>query len=104
MVALCLVAPDDQLMAVTDAGQLIRTKVAEVRLAGRNTQGVRVIRLDENERVVDVSLVADREEEAGGASMPPTSMPPELGSADSGTPSDSSEGGESGPPTESNPS
>jgi hypothetical protein len=36
-----------------------------------------VIRLDENERVVDVSLVAEREEEGGGgASMPPQSMPP----------------------------
>ena len=53
-------------MAVTDAGQLIRTKVAEVRLAGRNTQGVRVIRLDENERVVDVGLIAERDEEGSG--------------------------------------
>jgi DNA gyrase subunit A len=80
MVALCLVGPEDQLMAVTDAGQLIRTKVSEVRLAGRNTQGVRVIRLDENERVVDVSLVAEREDEGGGGgpSMPPQSMPPQA--------------------------
>jgi DNA gyrase subunit A len=112
MVALCLISPDDQLMAVTDAGQLIRTKVSEVRLAGRNTQGVRVIRLDENERVVDVSLVAERDDETGGASMPP--VPPELGSADLDMPpseggSEVGEaveagdgGGESEPPTDDN--
>jgi DNA gyrase subunit A len=106
MVALCLVTPEDQLMAVTDAGQLIRTKLSEVRLAGRNTQGVRVIRLDETERVVDVSLVADREDEAVGASIPPPPMSLES-SAEGGEASDSAEdsdsaeggeGGESGPP------
>jgi len=118
MVALCLISPDDQLMAVTDAGQLIRTKVSEVRLAGRNTQGVRVIRLDENERVVDVSLVAERDDETGGTSMPPTSIPSELGAIDSGVPaadgdgesdsgseSDSgNDGGEPEPPTDNTPS
>jgi DNA gyrase subunit A len=76
VVNLSLVTSVEELMAVTDAGQLIRTKVAEVRLAGRNTQGVRVIRLDENERVVDVGLLAERDEEGQGGSMPPASMPP----------------------------
>jgi DNA gyrase subunit A len=93
MVALCLVGPEDQLMAVTDAGQLIRTKLSEVRLAGRNTQGVRVIRLDENERVVDVSLVAEREDEGGGGtSLPPQSLPPQS------EPESSPDDGESSPP------
>jgi DNA gyrase subunit A len=82
VVNLSLVTGDDELMAVTDGGQLIRTKVAQVRLVGRNTQGVRVIRLDENERVVDVSLIAEREEYAGTTIAPP----PDEGSTD-GTPS-----------------
>jgi DNA gyrase subunit A len=106
MVSLCLVTPEDQLMAVTDGGVLIRTKVSEVRLAGRNTQGVRVIRLDENERVVDVSLVADREEEAGGPSLPPTasseSMPPEALPLDDGQSDDGQS--DDGHDPESNPS
>jgi DNA gyrase subunit A len=88
-VNLSLITPDAELVAVTDAGQLIRTKVAEIRLAGRNTQGVRVIRLDENERVVDVGLIADREEEAGpNGSLPPPpseSLPPDTGSNGDGS-------------------
>jgi DNA gyrase subunit A len=78
VVNLSLVTADDELVAVTDAGQLIRTKVSEVRLAGRNTQGVRVIRLADDERVVDVGLIAERDEEGQGGppSVPPTSMPP----------------------------
>jgi DNA gyrase subunit A len=86
VVKLVLVTPVDEIMAITDAGQLIRTKVSEVRLAGRNTQGVRVIRLAENERVVDVGLIAERDEEGGsGNTTPPSSAPsdapPDDGSA-----------------------
>ncbi len=77
VVSLCLVTEVDELVAVTDAGQLIRTNLSEVRLAGRNTQGVRVIRLDDNERVVDVGLIAERDEEGQGGSMPPPNNPPE---------------------------
>ncbi|MFI5306552.1 MAG: DNA gyrase subunit A [Polyangiales bacterium] len=76
VVSLCLVTEVDELMAVTDAGQLIRTKVSEVRSAGRNTQGVRVIRLGDDERVVDVGLIAERDEEGHSGSMPPPTMPP----------------------------
>jgi DNA gyrase subunit A len=73
VVALTLVSPDSELMAITNGGQLIRTAVSEVRVAGRNTQGVRVIRLAEDERVVDVGLIAESDEdeaadEAGDAS------------------------------------
>jgi DNA gyrase subunit A len=64
VVALGLVQPDDELMAITDGGKLIRTAVSSEREAGRNTQGVRVIRLSEGERVVDVGLIAEREDEA----------------------------------------
>jgi DNA gyrase subunit A len=50
---------------MTDAGVVIRTRVAEIRETGRNTQGVRVIRLADEERVVDVEPIArDEEEEA----------------------------------------
>jgi DNA gyrase subunit A len=70
VVNLSLVTPEDQIMAITDGGQLIRTTVSEVREVGRNTQGVRVIRLNEGERVVDVAPVVEREDE-GASTAPP---------------------------------
>ena len=61
----------DQVMLVTDAGQLIRTPVEQIRIAGRSTGGVWVLRTAEGERVVSVArLVEDAEtgmEEGGGA-------------------------------------
>ena len=62
LVKLRLVSPDDQLMVITNGGQVIRTHVGEIRETGRNTQGVRVIRLREGEQVVDVEPVAEGEE------------------------------------------
>ena len=64
LVKLRLVSPDDQLMVITDGGQVIRTRVNEIRETGRNTQGVRVIRLREGEHVVDVEPMAEVEEGA----------------------------------------
>ena len=49
----------DQIMLVTDGGQLIRCPVHDVRIAGRNTQGVRVFRTDDEERVVSVEHIPD---------------------------------------------
>jgi len=49
----------DEVMLVTDAGQLIRTPVSQIRLAGRATQGVRVLRVAEGEKVVSVERVLD---------------------------------------------
>ena len=49
----------DQIMLVTDGGQLIRTTVEEVRIAGRNTQGVRVFKTDAEEKVVSVERIPD---------------------------------------------
>ncbi|MGE0786933.1 MAG: DNA gyrase subunit A [Sandaracinaceae bacterium] len=63
LVKLRLVRPGDQIMVVTDGGQIIRTHVDQVREAGRNTQGVRIIRVSEGERVVDVEPVAEQEED-----------------------------------------
>ena len=53
------VEASDQIMLVTDGGQLIRTSVEEVRIAGRNTQGVRVFKTDAEEKVVSVERIPD---------------------------------------------
>jgi DNA gyrase subunit A len=55
----------DQILMVTDQGQLIRTPVRNVRLAGRNTQGVIVFRTSEEEHVVSVERLADSGEDEG---------------------------------------
>ena len=58
----------DQIMLVTDGGQLIRTSVSEVRIAGRNTQGVRVFRTDEGEMVVSVERIPEEASAEDGES------------------------------------
>jgi DNA gyrase subunit A len=52
---------NDQIMLVTDGGQLIRTPVHDIRIAGRNTQGVRVFKTDADEKVVSVERITEEE-------------------------------------------
>ena len=54
----------DQIMLVTDGGQLIRCPVHDVRVAGRNTQGVRVFNTAEGEKVVSVEHIPEVEDSA----------------------------------------
>ncbi|MEI3774424.1 DNA topoisomerase (ATP-hydrolyzing) subunit A [Pectobacterium brasiliense] len=49
----------DQIMMITDAGTLVRTRVSEVSIVGRNTQGVTLIRTAEDEHVVGLQRVAE---------------------------------------------
>jgi DNA gyrase subunit A len=51
------VSTEDELMLITSTGTLVRTPVADISMMGRNTQGVRLIRLDENDRLVGISRV-----------------------------------------------
>jgi DNA gyrase subunit A len=55
----------DQIMLVTDGGQLLRTPVDGIRIAGRKTQGVVVFRVAEGERLVAVTRLGDDSEENG---------------------------------------
>jgi DNA gyrase subunit A len=57
LVGAALVAESDEIMLITDAGTLVRTRVDEISVVGRNTQGVRVIRTGENEKVVGVERI-----------------------------------------------
>lgn len=69
---------DDQIMLMTDKGKMIRTKVADIRVAGRNTQGVRVFNVDKDERVVSavridtsqIDMGADEEGMEGDVTSP----------------------------------
>jgi DNA gyrase subunit A len=53
--AIRYVRDDDEILVVTEGGMLIRTNVSEISRFGRSAQGVRVIRLDEDDRVVSVA-------------------------------------------------
>ncbi len=63
LVASFPVEDGDQIMLVTDAGQLIRCPVGGIRLAGRSTQGVIVFDTHETEKVVSVERISEPEEE-----------------------------------------
>jgi DNA gyrase subunit A len=57
------VTDDDQLMLVTNKGKIIRLRMKDIRLIGRNTQGVRLIDVEEGERVVSLARLAEKEDE-----------------------------------------
>ncbi|MFZ7197818.1 DNA topoisomerase (ATP-hydrolyzing) subunit A [Avibacterium avium] len=63
VVAATQVEENDQIMLITDAGTLVRTRVSEVSIVGRNTQGVRLIRTAEDEQVVSLERVCDVDDE-----------------------------------------
>jgi len=63
VVAAVLVSDCDEIMLITDAGTLVRTRVNEISIVGRNTQGVTVIRLDKGEKVVGVDKIEGLEDE-----------------------------------------
>ena len=60
LVASFPIGGSDEIMVVTDAGQLIRCAVDQIRIAGRATQGVRVLRVAAGERVVSVERLEDQ--------------------------------------------
>jgi DNA gyrase subunit A len=53
----------EALMLVTDQGKMIRTTVGDIRVMGRNTQGVTIFRVSENEHVVSVAKIDESDEE-----------------------------------------
>ena len=57
VVGAVLVTDTDEIMLITNAGTLVRTRVNEISIVGRNTQGVTVIRLDKGEKVVGVDRI-----------------------------------------------
>ncbi|MEE9494076.1 MAG: DNA gyrase subunit A [Gammaproteobacteria bacterium] len=54
-----LVNDDDEIMLITSGGTLVRTRVNEISVMGRNTQGVRLIKVQENEKLVGLERIVD---------------------------------------------
>jgi DNA gyrase subunit A len=61
VVAVRLVKETDQVMITTDKGQSIRMKASDISVLGRNTQGVRLINLNEGEVVTGMAIIAEDE-------------------------------------------
>ena len=57
---------EQDIMLVTNGGQIIRMPVTDIRIAGRQTQGVTVFRIAESEKVVSVAVLDDTAGEGGG--------------------------------------
>jgi DNA gyrase subunit A len=61
------VSPEDEVMLITSTGTMIRTPVSDISTMSRNTQGVRLIRLDESDRLVGISRVEALPDDEAGA-------------------------------------
>ena len=73
------VSDTDEIVVMTAAGIVMRTRVSEIRIIGRGTKGVRVVRLDENDKVVGVAIVQQEEngDDTDSAPSPENGKSPE---------------------------
>ncbi len=62
MIALMEVVDNDELVIITTKGMVIRQSVKDLRIMGRNTQGVRVIRLKDNDSIADIAKVISEDD------------------------------------------
>jgi DNA gyrase subunit A len=78
VVSLMEVLSDDELMLITKLGIVIRMPVKGIRVSGRNTQGVRLVSLDEGDLVMDVARVVSEDDRVGaGEGEEPAGVAPE---------------------------
>ena len=73
-----LVDEDEDILLITDDGTVIRTPVSSISTHGRNTQGVRIMRVEEGSQVVCVAPAEAEEDEEGEAELPPLEDAEEL--------------------------
>ncbi len=81
LIAAFPVEETDQIMLVTNEGTLIRCPIDDVRIAGRNTQGVTIFRTEEDARVVSVIRLVDSSPEEEGDDTPEDNIPEQEGEA-----------------------
>ncbi|HLL24903.1 MAG TPA: DNA gyrase C-terminal beta-propeller domain-containing protein, partial [Kofleriaceae bacterium] len=60
-----IVTEDDHVILISDRGKLIRLRVRDISIQGRATQGVRLMRVDDGERVAAIERLAEPDEESG---------------------------------------
>ncbi len=77
VVAMREVKPDDELMLTSSKGTTIRVKIGDISLIGRVTQGVRVMNMHTDERLVAVDVVMEKDDEQELVFEDDTALPPE---------------------------
>ncbi len=68
------VRDEDQIMCITTGGQMVRTGVKDIRETGRNAMGVKLINLEENDRLQAIAPVISEEKEEGGEASQPEAL------------------------------
>src|SRR5699024_4693120 len=61
VISACLVKEEEEVILISSNGVLVRTRVSEISILGRNTQGVRLIRLDASDKLVGLTAVEAEE-------------------------------------------
>ena len=84
----CMVEESDELMLMTNGGQSIRIRVADVRETGRNTQGVKLVTLSKGEKLQDIARVVPEDESEIEALVEGDPEAPESSEVDIETPKD----------------
>jgi len=83
VVGVKFLAGEEQVMLITEKGMIIRLNTADISTIGRNTQGVRLIQLEEGDRLVSVARLAEREDDEESPGSPaPTGGAPEASKED----------------------
>ena len=59
---------DDEVMLINSSGTLVRVPVSDIPVLGRNTQGVRIMRLEEGEKLVGLERIASDDSQGGEGS------------------------------------
>ncbi len=100
VVGISLVKPEDEVVLITDRGQTIRTRIDEIRETGRNAQGVKVMNVEDDERVVAIEAVAETRagsalDDETGTTVAPPGDASELDEAPDGDGESSDANGES---------
>ena len=62
-VCLDTASDEEDLMVITDGGMIIRTPLSQISKIGRDAQGVRIIKVDENQKVAAIAIVPHQDEE-----------------------------------------
>jgi DNA gyrase subunit A len=75
VVGMTIVEDTDQVMMITEKGILIRTRVSEIRETGRNAAGVRLIKVDEGDKLVAMAKIDAEEEEKDAPDAPASAAP-----------------------------
>jgi len=69
VVAAVLVREEDEIMLISDQGTLIRTPVSQVSVMGRNTKGVRLVNLNDTERLASLERIVEEDKGLGDESL-----------------------------------